>query len=289
MIMEKESEIKVLRNFCNNPYDYFTIAEISDKTGISRNWTYTVINKFRNSGILLESGKKCKLDFSSIFPKRLKMSFDAEYLISLGKLGRSILSTANKLIFETSPKSVVLVGSVASGKAGKGSDIDFLVISEGGSEKVPHFENVNVILLSEKEFREKYLKGDDFVISSLAFGRVIHDAGAFTKFLESPLPIFSQELIQEKIKYCENLEERIYSLLRTDEARALSELLYLALQAARVILLKNKVIPKTKHDIALQVAAFDKNMARIIRELLQGKKIEKEGILRYVKECMSVV
>ena len=42
MIIEKESEIKVLRNFYNSPFDYFSVAEISKRTNISRNWIFPI-------------------------------------------------------------------------------------------------------------------------------------------------------------------------------------------------------------------------------------------------------
>ena len=267
MIIEKESEIKVLRNFYENPFNYFSIAEISEKIKISRNWIYKIINKFEKFKILEKAGKKYKMDFSDPFCKKLKLLFDSEYLICLDKkIKRKVLSIANKIIFELNPKSIVLVGSVALGKQKKESDIDLLVI--GKKKNIPHFENCNIVLLNEKELREKYLKGDDFIISALLFGKVIYDANMFIKFYENPLPIFSQEIIQEKIKYCEKLQERIYILLRTDEKEAKKELIYLALQTARIILLKNKIAPKTKHDIAEQVNQFNKKMARIIKELL---------------------
>ncbi|MCD6093093.1 MAG: hypothetical protein J7J38_03700 [Candidatus Aenigmarchaeota archaeon] len=110
---------------------------------------------------------------------------------------------------------------------------------------------------------------------------LIYDTNMFIKFHENPLPIFSQEIIQEKIKYCEKLQERIYILLRTDEKEAKKELIYLALQTARIILLKNKIAPKTKHDIAEQVNQFNKKIARIIKELLRENKLSKEKILDY--------
>jgi hypothetical protein len=144
-------------------------------------------------------------------------------------------------------------------------------------------------LLNERELKEKYLKGDDFVISSLLFGKIIYDENVFIKFFENPLPIFSQEIIQEKIKYCEKLEERIYTLLKTDEKKAKEELLYLALQTARIILLKNRIVPKTKYDIAGQVNQFDKNLAKIIKELIKKKKVSKEEILGHIKMCMGIV
>jgi predicted nucleotidyltransferase len=277
MIIEKESEIKVLRTLCGQPFEYFSIADISAKANISRNWVYRIMKKFEGFKILDKSGKRHKLDFTNLFCKRLKLLFDSE------NLDQRIINIANKIIFETKPKSVVLVGSVALGKQKKESDIDFLVISE--EKSIPHIENCNIILLNEKEFKEKYLSGDDFIISALLFGRTIHDNNLFIRFFENPLPIFSQQVIQEKIRYCERLEERIYSLLRSDEAKAREELLYLALQTARIILLRNKIPPKTKYDVAQQVRPFDRDIANIIKELIEGGRVSKERMLGYIKVC----
>jgi len=41
--------------------------------------------------------------------------------------------------------------------------------------------------------RKKYLKGDDFIASSLSFGKIIYDEEYFIRFYEKPLPIFSSE------------------------------------------------------------------------------------------------
>ncbi|MCK4730216.1 MAG: nucleotidyltransferase domain-containing protein [Candidatus Aenigmarchaeota archaeon] len=281
MIIEKGSELKVLRNFCREPFEYFSIAELSKKTKISRNWMYKIIDKFKKAYLLLEYGKKYKLDFSNMFCQRLKFLFDAEFLDSL-KMKNRIFDITNKIIFELDPKSVILVGSVSQQKMKEGSDIDFLVI--GSKKEVPYFENTNIIVVSEKGFKEKYLKADDFVISALVFGKTIYDAGFFIRFYENPLPVFSQEVIQEKIKYCERLEERTYKLLKTDVEKAKEELLYLALQSARIILLKNKIIPKTKYDIASQIMVFNREFAEIINSLLRKKKIKKEKVLEYLEK-----
>lgn len=287
MILEKESDIRILRNFCSNPFDYFSIAEISKKTELSRNWVYKIIERFEKSKILLIHRKSYKLDFSNNFCKNLKILFDAEYLTSLDeKINETIFNIVNKLMFELEPKSVVLVGSVAQEKSRKDSDLDFLAIGEG-REKIPYFENCNIVLVSEKEFKDKYLKGDDFIISALLFGKILLDKNVFIRFFENPLPIFSQEIIQEKIEYCEKLKERIYALLRTDEKKAGEELLHLVLQTARIILLKNKVIPKTKYDISSQVKLFDKNIAKMIEKLLE-KKMKKEEMLEYIKICTEM-
>ena len=286
MIIEEKSEIKVLKNFCNNPFEYFSIPQMSKKVKISRNWMYKIMSKFEQFGILERSEKRYKLDFSHLFCKRLKLLFDAEYLSSLDEnMKNSVFDIAHKIIFEINPQSVVLVGSVAFNEQKKESDIDFLVIAE--KKEIPYFENCNIVLLSEKEFKEKYLKGDDFIISALSFGKILCDTNIFIKFFENPLPIFSQELIQEKIKYCEKLEERIYTLLKTDQEKAQEELLYLALQTARIILLKNRVVPKTKYEIGEQVTPFDKKLAETIENLLKKKELTEEKMLEYVGLCME--
>ncbi len=287
MILEKESEIRILRNFYENPFEYFSIAEISEKTGISRNWTYKVIGKLKKSGILSESGKKYKLDYSNIFCKRLKLLFDADFLESQENvLRKKILSIAGKIRFEMNPESIVIVGSAAVQKMKKTSDLDFLVVG-GKKENIPVFENANIVAVSGSELAEKYVKGDDFIISALVFGKIVYDREYAVKFLESPLPIFSQELIQEKIKYCEKLEERIYAMLKIDEKEAEKELIYLALQAGRLVLLRKRIVPKTKHDIALQVMHYEKELSGIILRLLEGKKMSAKDVLKYTKKCMA--
>jgi len=288
MIIEEKSEIKVLRNFCNNPFEYFSIAEISKKIKISRNWIYKIMSKFEQFEILKKSEKRYKLDFSQLFCKRLKLLFDAEYLSSLDKnMKNSVFNIIHKIIFEIKPKSIVLVGSVALNKQKRESDIDFLVIAE--KKEIPYFENCNIVLLNEKEFKEKYLKGDDFIISALSFGKILYDTNIFIKFFENPLPVFSQELIQEKIKYCEKLEERIYILLKTDQKKAQVELLYIALQTARIILLRNRIVPKTKYEVGEQVAPFDKKLAEIIENLLKKERLTEEKMLKYVRVCMESI
>jgi predicted nucleotidyltransferase len=288
MIIEKGSEIKILRDLCASPFDRFSVAEISEATGISRNWVYRAIGKFEKAGILEKSGKGFKLDFTNPFCRRLKLLFDSEYLLSLDPETRSRLSSiSDRIIFEANPESVVLVGSAASGKQRKGSDLDFLVVGE--SRKMPYFENCNIVALTVQELREKYLKGDDFIISALISGRIMHDGGEFARLLESPLPIFSREIIQEKISYCEKFMERIYSLVKSDERQAGKELLYLALQAARIALIRKGIVPKTKYDIAGQVRPLNQKLAEIIDELLEGRQLGKEKIIARMKACMAAV
>ncbi len=204
----------------------------------------------------------------------------------------AVTNAADRMGYELQPESIVLVGSVATAGQTTKSDLDFLVIVHGDKKHtIPKLENCNVVMFSENEIKDKYLKGDDFVISALSFGKVLLDnKGAFMNFFENPLPVFSSGLIQEKIRYCETLEERVYSLLKMgDESGAKGELLYLVLQAARIALLRNKIIPGTKSDIAGQVNPFNRELAGALKILLTSKKLKKTEILKYAELVMKTI
>lgn len=293
MIIETEADLKVLRALCDSPFQHFSVAELSEKTGISKNWIYRIMDKLERYKILENSGKRCKLDFSSQLCKRLKLLFDSEYVELLDRPMRdAVTNAAGRIEYELQPESIVLVGSVALARQTPKSDLDFLVIVPGDNKHlVPKLENCNVVMFSENEIKDKYLKGDDFVISALSFGKVLLDnKGTFMNFFENPLPVFSSGLIQEKIRYCETLEERIYSLLKMgDESKAKDELLYLVLQVARIVLLKNRTIPGTKSDVAGQVNPFSRELASALKILLTPGKLKKMEILKYTELGMKTI
>lgn len=290
MIIKTETELNVARIFCNEPFSYFSISELVDKAGISRTWAYRVLGKFRRFDMLLENRKSYKFDFSNIICKRLKLFFDSEFITSLS-LKERIINIADRIIYECKPVSIILVGSVAVEKERKTSDIDFLIISSKKSKKeVPLVkENVNMILMNIDEFEKRYFKGDDFIISSLSFGRIIYDREYFIGFYQKPLPAFSDEIIQEKLDYCRKLRDRVYALLRSDVDSARKELLNLLLQCARVILLKNRVIPPTKHEVADAVKEYNKELAEVLGHLMRDEKIGKKKMVEYLRVCEEII
>jgi len=286
MIIKTEAELNVARVFCNEPFHYFSVSELVKKAGISRTWTYRILDKFKKFNMLIEDRKSYKFDFSNMICKRLKLFFDSEFIIS-SRLRDRIFNVAERIIYECKPVSVVLVGSVAVGKEKETSDIDFLVISS--KRDVPLLkENANVVLMNKSEFEKKYIKGDDFIISSLSFGKIIYDEEYFIRFYEKPLPIFSSEVIQEKIDYCRKLRNRIVHLARSDMDLAREELLNLALQCARIILLRNRIIPPTKHEIANVVRKYNKDVAKVLNDLMRDKRISKEKMIEYLRMCEGI-
>jgi|Deesub1362B_J571_1020462.scaffolds.fasta_scaffold00034_52 predicted nucleotidyltransferase len=281
-MITQSAETLLLRTFCLEPFHSFSVAELSSKTGVSRNWIYKLLDEFKVFDLLLEERKTYRLDFSNLLCRRIKTFFDAKFIFDSPFRDR-ILRISEKITYEMNPVSIVLVGSVAVGREREISDIDFLVIS--GKKRVPLIENTNIIVMTRLEFEKKYAKGDDFIVSALAYGKIIYDKEFFIRFYEKPLPAFTEETIQEKIHYCEKLQDRIYSLLRSDEERAREETLHLTLQCARIVLLRQRIIPGTKYDITEQVKKYDEELAYIIEELMKSRKIAREKILEFLRKC----
>jgi len=281
-MIAQSAETLLLRTFCLEPFRSFPVGELSSKTGVSRNWIYKLLGEFKAFNLLLEERKTYRLDFSNLLCRRIKTFFDAKFIFNSSFRDR-ILRISEKIIYEMNPDSIILVGSVAAGKERETGDVDFLVIT--GKKRVPLIENTNIIAMTKSEFEKKYTKGDDFIISALAYGKIIYDKEFFIRFYEKPLPAFTEETIQEKIRYCEKLQDRIYSLLRSDEERAREETLHLALQCARIVLLRQRIIPGTKYDIAEQVKNYDEELACIIEELIKTRKVSREKILEFLRKC----
>jgi len=286
MIAGSKAEIAVLRVFCEEPFEYFSVQELAERLGISRSWIYRILEELEKNEMLLKERKSYRLDYSNILCKRLKLLFDSEFVLSLN-IGKRVLNLAERIVYECSPDSVVLVGSVAAGKHVSESDVDFLVIAS--KKEIPLLGNVNVVVMSRMEFERKFVKGDDFIVTALCRGRIIYDKEYFISFYAKPLPAFSSEVLQEKIETCERLRDRVYNLIRVDTERAREEVLNLALQCARVILLKKRIIPGVKREIAEQIRNENKKLAKIIENLMSGKKVGEGDLINYIRFCSELI
>lgn len=263
-MINSESEIKILRLFCENSFSSFSVQEISKAACLSRNWVYRNIEKFKKDGLLMEKDKRYRLNFTNLFNQKMKIFFDYEFIFSIeNELQERVLEIYEKIKFELkSFESLILVGSVSMLKQTKKSDVDFLLIEPKG--EIPYFENCNIISLSKEEFEKKYLAGDDFVVSCLYYGKIIHDKGFYLEFLAKPLPVFTEESAQQKLSQIEKQKKRIYSLLEIDDIeQATKELRNLLNQKARLILIKNQIIPKSKQEIPGQIRKINPELAKL--------------------------
>jgi predicted nucleotidyltransferase len=278
MITGSKAEIAVLRVFCAEPFRYFSVQELAKRVKI--------LEELGRNEMLLKERKVYRLNYSNILCKRLKLLFDSEFVLSLD-IGKRILRMVERIVYECSPDSVVLVGSAAVGKHVGESDVDFLVIAS--KKEVPLLDNVNVVVMNRRELERKFMKGDDFIVSALSRGRVVYDKEDFINFYTKPLPVFSSEVIREKIETCEKLRDRAYNLLRVNAEKGSEEVLNLAIQCARVIPLKKGVIPGVKREIVKQIKSENKRLSEIIENLMNGEKVEKGEVVDYLRFCSELI
>ena len=286
MISGSKAEISILRTFCREPFRYFSIKELAENVKISKSWVYRVIGELERNEMILKERKTYRLDYSNIMSRRLKLFFDSEFVLSLS-IGKRVIELVNRIVYNTSPDSVLVAGSAAVGKYADESDIDFLVVAS--KKEIPQINNVNIVVMEKNDFERGFMKGDDFIISSLSYGKLIYDREYLINFYSKPLPPFSAEVLHEKIELCERLRKRAYSLLRVDVNRARDEVLNLALQCARIILLKKGMIPGVKREIPDQIEKENEKLAEIIRSLLERRKIEETEIIHHLKFCSELI
>lgn len=246
MVIETKAEISFLRFFCRKPFDSYTVREISRQINLSRYWVYKITDKFRASG-LVGGTKNIKLNFSNFLVKKIKLMFDSEFVLELKE--KKIIELFNTLSLKLSYLSIILVGSWAIKEAGTNSDIDFLLLTERKQE-LPFFENCNIIQLTREDFTERYRKGDDFVLDALLYGKILDDKNFFINFFEKPLPVYSQEIIEEKREALKKLKDRVYELMKLGDLKtAKEEVGKFLVQKERLGSLEKREIPKTKKEI----------------------------------------
>jgi len=277
MILENKSTIILLRHLCLNPFDSFSILELSKKLNISRNWLYKNIYYLNQYNILEEKNKRFKLNFRTLFIKKLKIAFDNEFIAELEKTHyNQILEIFNGLSYKMDYKSIILIGSFAVKEFTEKSDIDFLVVAKN-KEEPPLFSNCNIIQLTINEFNEKYSKGDDFIIDTLIHGKIMDDKNFFVNYFQKDLPLFSQEIIEERKEVIIKLKNRVYELLKQQELKMASEeLKKLFIQKERLETIQKNKIPLTKQ----QMLKENKKLYKIINK----KNFNKEEILNFLKE-----
>ena len=54
-------------------------------------------------------------------------------------------------------------------------------------------------------------------------------------------------------------------------------------------MLRNKVIPPTKHEIASAVRKYNENIAKVLNNLMRNERISKEKMIEYLRICEEIV
>jgi predicted nucleotidyltransferase len=286
MIVSREADLKVLDVLCRNPFTYFSIYELAKISGLSHTWVYKVVKNLEEHDLVVSQNKRIKINLENTFAVKLKEMLDMQRIYETD-LKKEILEVFQIIAdnYGDDLKNLCLIGSVVGMKHRKGSDIDFLLVTKKSRKDeyeqfgLTRYENMNVIEFTPIEFDKKYLATDDFVISSLYSLLILFDDGFIIKYLQKPLPYPSSDIIRGKIKQLDTLRERIVINLKIrDYSNTKKALVELLVQLARIKLFKNRVVPRSKYELAKQIKPIDRNIAKDLGTLL-GNKITNKKLI----------
>lgn len=281
--MYAPAEWKVLGFLLDHPHERFGLYLLAQETGLSHTWIYRLIKKLQKENLIVFKEKAVQINLHEEKTAKLKIYFDNE-VISLSPLAEKIFLLERRIkdIYKGYLLSLCLIGSAVSQT--EPADLDFLIITTKSFrfklESLVLYEKINLIEMTEKEFKEKYLETDDFIISSLASQRIIFDKEFIIRFIRRPLPFPEKRIIEERIGQLLKIRERLLvSLSIADQKNIQENLLSLLIQLSRIKLLKAGILPLSKAELPSQIKEVDKkicnDLTAIIKKDVLFSKIKK--------------
>lgn len=192
-VLGKKSNIRVLRHLVKHKDWQFNITELAKDTGINKGALSRVIEELGKENVIKVS-KKGKIKLFSINRENL---FIREVIMPLfEKEDTFYCDTLSKLVkkIKSDTISIVLYGSVASGKAKLTSDIDILVIVSKEDKSVE--EKINKI-------KEEFLKNDLLLMVDLL------TLNELKKIYKTREPFISSVIKNHKVLYGKQLTELV--------------------------------------------------------------------------------
>lgn len=169
---------------------------------------------------------------------------------------------------------VILIGSYAHGATTWRSDVDLLVLHRNARRpklKVPF--GVHLHLEDVDKFRRRLAQGDDYAISALRFGKLLHDRLHVWESLRQEADRAKWPDWRDKISRAERRIRLGDRLLATGDIDAATEEYLLgATQISRAILLRLGIYPLSRLELSKQLRAVgQKSLAADIQRLIEGE------------------
>lgn len=184
-ILGSKLKIKLLRIFHDNPNREFTLYDIRKMFNLSSGTVIPILKSLANSRALLSRrvGKSIlyQLNSNNLIVKKILEIFGSERELLFEKAREFV-----KKLDKTDILSIVLFGSVATGKITELSDIDFVIVYKNKyqlvksnverlSEKFLEQEIlISPIILSRKEIIEMLNRYDTFILRVQDEGKVLY-------------------------------------------------------------------------------------------------------------------
>ena len=218
-ILGSKVTIKTLRRLLTHPSRERFFRELAKEAGVGLGPLTESLRELVKSEIVEEQivGKQhfYRANLENPVTRSLFDLFTLERRLEIPSNLRTALEEfVNRLRAESKDNllSVILFGSVATGKAKPESDLDILIIfNERPKQDKEIREQLDSVsrfyetvaqehVLTKNEFLEMYGLGDDLVVNALAEGIVLHDTGFLIPLLSKQLPLPSSQIAVKNLQ-----------------------------------------------------------------------------------------
>lgn len=254
---------ELLTTLLENRFESLTHNEITSQTGKSTSWFFLNAKKLKRLGYIKRSNSLYQLDFGNHCVWHLLQAFGWNRVYQLeGPHKDNILHIFEELRtkFEKDLRTVLLTGSLAYGAYDAQSDVDLLVVLKQRPNviDIDTKAKANIIVLSIREFQDRYLAGDDFVLSALRYGWPLLDNYFIRTYYRRELPDTPLKEIIENRRTGKRIIQRIYDLAEVGDLKKLRENYHsLLVHVGRQLLLKQGKLPGPHRELSKQFSDSD--------------------------------
>ena len=272
---------KIIMHMGRRPYREFYLNELSTELKIGLGRTKTILDNLTGYRVLLKrtSGNRhlFRLNPNNQLTLEVIRLSNLDRFLRLPERFRTAINrfmNGYKHVLEDGLVSIILFGSVAKGTAKSWSDMDILVIVKNrlnkktreDLRKIDHdisdiFSEISQEhLLIQKDFKENYMIGDDFLINIMSDGIILFDNDDFySNYLLKGIPEVTKKSIKKVLGFAKKrLDECAENHKKFPEATA-SMLSGVSINLSRAVLLLKHTVPGSKHEIPEQLKRIDEN------------------------------
>jgi len=316
-ILGSKVTVRTLRSLLRRPYQERFFRELVKEVGVGVGPLSSALKALVAYGLVEERivGKQhfYKANLQNSLTMSLYDLFGVERKLDIpGNLRAALDEFVSKLRGQSKENlhSAVLFGSVATGRAKAGSDLDLLLVFNGTQARPGEVRSqidslgkfyqvlVQEHSFSRSEFLEAYSLGDDLVVNALADGLVLYDDGFLIPLLSKPLPRPSATVAMQNLEEARKKIEDAKRNYREESLDTAVMLLALAMSlAVRAYLILKGETPGSRHDLALQIRKYSRANAKLLENLTTARNaaahgrisFEKDTVWKMLRECEDFV
>jgi DNA-binding transcriptional ArsR family regulator len=192
------------------------------KAKISVRTFYKHLKELLEAGVVQEFGNRYRISLELAYVFRYKKWRDLDVLYDREETVRNAVLNIRSDALSLDGDNILclwLVGSAARGEMKKESDLDFLAIVRSHSDYEPKEGSFKVqwVTMKRTEFTQKLREGDEFAVSALRQGLIIHDKGVAQKLYLSPINKPSDSSLRERESVVERFRKKLFEHLEFEE------------------------------------------------------------------------